>query len=304
MARLLILMIVAIALAGCGYRQTNQYEKGPAVGQGAAAEVRTVAVPTFINVSGVAGVEDGVTQAVRDAIASSKVVRLTDMQKADSAIEGRVVEVKLRSPATRPSSPSDIQRIRIQYYWRNLWTESRILDTQVADVPDYSRAGLAVAASIGGDQKTAGKTDKYPWHSLYREDVRTVAVPIFTNRTYVRGLEMQLTKAIGNYMESATPYKIVPREKAETILEGEIVAVSGTTISTDRVSALPQEEMVTVTVNFVWKDLRNGQILTQRKEFKQTTMYYPTLGEGLYVGTQLNAERLAMAIVQSLQAEW
>ena len=33
-------------------------------------------------------------------------------------------------------------------------------------------------------------------------------------------------------------------------------------------------------------------------------MYYPTLGEGAFVGKQSGVERLAVGIVQELQAEW
>jgi len=144
----------------------------------------------------------------------------------------------------------------------------------------------------------------YEWHSLYREDVRTVAVPIFTNKSFTRGIEFQLTKAIANYMESSTPYKIAPRDRADTILEGEIVSTRGVMVSADSQTALPQEMMVTVQVNFVWKDIRTGRILAERKGFEQSAMYYPTLGESAYVGKQSDVEKLAMAIVQELQADW
>lgn len=144
----------------------------------------------------------------------------------------------------------------------------------------------------------------YPWHSLYRQDIRTVAVPIFTNRTFSRGVEFSLTKAFISDLESTTPYKVIDRAKADTIFEAEIVSCQGAAISTDRNTALPQEELVTIGVNFIWKDLRSGKILVQRKDFQQATTYYPTLGEGSFVGKQTNVERLALAMVHELQAEW
>ena len=114
----------------------------------------------------------------------------------------------------------------------------------------------------------------------------------------------QLSKAIVNNMEAMTPYKVTDRETADTILEGEITSVTGAMVSPDRHTALPQEELITVNVNFIWKDLRSGKILAQRKGFQQSTTYYPTLGEGAYVGKQNNVEKLAVAIVQEMQAEW
>src|SRR4051812_2118332 len=61
----------------------------------------------------------------------------------------------------------------------------------------------------------------YEWRSLYREDVRTVAVPIFANKTFRRGVEFQLTQAIVVQLEAKSPYKVVARERADTVLEGE-----------------------------------------------------------------------------------
>ena len=144
----------------------------------------------------------------------------------------------------------------------------------------------------------------YVWHSLYREDIRTIAVPIFTNKDFHRGVEFQLTKALVNQIELQTPYKVVDRNRADTILEGEITTVRSSALSLDRHTELPQEQMLTVTVNFVWKDLHTGKILVDRKDFAQSTTYYPTLGESTYIGSQSNVEKLALAIVQQLQAPW
>lgn len=162
-----------------------------------------------------------------------------------------------------------------------------------------------IAAGCGYQQTNGDATQKgYVWHSLYREDIRTVAVPIFTNKDFHRGVEFQLTKAVVNQIELQTPYKVVDRNKADTILEGEITTVRSNVMSLDRTTALPQEQMLTVTVNFVWKDLKTGRIIVNRKDFSQSTTYYPTLGESSYIGTQSNVEKLALAIVQQLQAPW
>ena len=144
----------------------------------------------------------------------------------------------------------------------------------------------------------------YKWKSLYREDVRSVAVPIFTNKDFHRGVEFSLTKAIITQMESHTPYKVVDRDKADTILEGEITEVRTRTVSRDRDTAVPQEQLQSVTVNFIWKDLRTGKILKQKSGFEETKVLYPTLGEGQFTGTQLAVEHLALSIVQELQADW
>jgi hypothetical protein len=170
----------------------------------------------------------------------------------------------------------------------------------VAALLGMAMGGCGYTQSEGGGDTS----NSYRWRSLYREDVKSVAIDIFTSKEYVRGVEFALTKAIANQLEANTPYKIVPRERADTILEGQVISVSRDTISRDVQTAVPQEQLYVVSVDFVWKDLRNGRILVQRRNFEQTTTYYPTLGEGQFVGNQLAVEKLALGIVQEMQADW
>jgi hypothetical protein len=144
----------------------------------------------------------------------------------------------------------------------------------------------------------------YQWHGLYRDDVKTVAVPIFGNRTFVQGAEFKLTKAVIGDIEGQTPYKVVPKERADTVLECDIVNTRTVTLSNNHGSAVPMEQMFVFIVRFTWRDLRTGKILLKRDGFEQTSPYYPTLGEDQWVGQQLNIERLALAIVQEMQADW
>ena len=155
-----------------------------------------------------------------------------------------------------------------------------------------------------GYSADSSSSNGYHWDSLYRPGVRTVAVPIFANTDFTRGVEFRLTKAVVNELEARTPYKVSSKEKADTILEGEIVKVDVATISQDNQSSIPQEQIVAVVVNFIWKDLRSGKILVERRNFQAAATYYPTLGEDRFVGRQEATERLALAIVQELQSDW
>lgn len=160
-------------------------------------------------------------------------------------------------------------------------------------------AALAVLAGCGYQGGTG-----YSQSSLFRQDVRTVAVPIFTSKSFTRGVEFQLSKAIVEQIESTTPYKVVPADRADTLLEGHVVDIGLSTVSSDNRAAIPQEQLYKVVVNFTWKDLRSGKILVERRNFEQTSTFYPTLGEGRFVGSQQSTESLARGIVQELQADW
>ena len=179
-------------------------------------------------------------------------------------------------------------------------TRSSIIILATALLAAGACSGCGYGHSAGGPGSRSGG---YQWRSLYRDDVRTVAVPIFTNRSFRRGVEFSLSKAVVNQLEATTPYKVVPREFADTVLEGEILDVHLRTLSPGRV-ALPQEQLYIVRINFTWKDMRTGKILVERRRFEQSSTYFPTLGEGEFIGSQQNVERLALAIVQEMQADW
>jgi len=168
--------------------------------------------------------------------------------------------------------------------------------------------GAMLSMSVAGcSYRSAGEgvaPEGYRWRSLYRQDVQSIAVEIFTSKDFHQGVEFKLTRAVAQQVEASTPYKVLPRDRADTILEGELTSVHIDPISVDRHTSIPQEQLVTLRVNFIWKDLRTGRILAQRKGFEQATTYYPTLGEGEFVATQQAVERLALGIVQELQADW
>lgn len=163
---------------------------------------------------------------------------------------------------------------------------------------------LILTGCQGYHQAGNGTGEGYQWSSLYRQDIRTVAVPIFTNVDFSRGDELALTKAVIMQIEQRTPYKVVNREQADTILEGQITRVRKQTLSNNRQSGIPQEQLYTIRVDFTWKDLRTGKILVERRGFEQNATYYPTLGEGRSQAQLNTAEQLAIAIVQELEADW
>ncbi len=173
-------------------------------------------------------------------------------------------------------------------------------------VPMLATLSLAVCGC--GYNQSGGTENKleggYHWNSLYREDVQTVAVPVFASKDFRRGVEFKLTEAVIKQLEAHAPYKVVPKDRADTILEGQVTSVTASTIASDFRTNLPREQQLTVTVDFVWKDLRTGRILAQRKGLTQQAMYYPTLGEGASTGQLDAVERLALTIVQEMQADW
>ncbi|HEV8291369.1 MAG TPA: LptE family protein [Tepidisphaeraceae bacterium] len=164
-----------------------------------------------------------------------------------------------------------------------------------------SIAGCGYSQSGGENNKQQGG---YHWNSLYREDIQTVAVPIFSTKAYRRGIEFRLTEAVIKQLELHAPYKVVPKERADTILEGQVTSVKVGGLSRDFQTNQPREQEMVITVDLIWKDLRTGKILLQRHGLQQEGVFHPPLGEGEFTGGQQAIERFALAIVQEMQADW
>ncbi|MGD0541525.1 MAG: LptE family protein [Tepidisphaeraceae bacterium] len=156
----------------------------------------------------------------------------------------------------------------------------------------------------GCSSQSGGGEGGWHWGSVHRQDIHSVALPVFTTRDYHLGVEYQLSDALAKKIEEFTPYKVEPRERADTVLEGEIVGVTPATLTLDPFTATPQEQQYTIIVNFTWKDLRTGKVLVARRAFEQASTYFPYLGEGQYVASQSAVERLALGIVNEMEGPW
>ena len=161
--------------------------------------------------------------------------------------------------------------------------------------------GAAVWTLPGCGYTVAGGDDS---DELWRTGIATVAVPTFDTSTFRRYDEVRLTQALGQAIEARTPYRLAPEGRADTVLTGEIVAADLATLVRDRNNATPQEQLYVVAVDFMWKDLRTGEVLVSRRNFEASSPYYPYFGESEEAGSYAAAEDLAGAIVDQLVADW
>ena len=149
-------------------------------------------------------------------------------------------------------------------------------------------------------------TEGYTSMSVYRDDVRTVAVPIFENDTYVRDVEFDLTDALIKEIESRTPYKVVNRSRADTILIGRIREVDLDQLSKSRLTGLSEEVILSVTIDFRWQHQLTGKLLLDRGQFQGQGLFVPSQpsGEPIELGQFAAVQQLARDIVNEMQAPW
>ena len=146
----------------------------------------------------------------------------------------------------------------------------------------------------------------YSTTQLFPKKFESVAIAIFHNNTFYRSLEFDLTEAIVKQIELETPYAIVPRGTAQTLLEGTIVKAQQHRLSRQRVGGVPQELEFQLVVDFQWKDLQTGKLIRDRKGLMRVGRYIPTapLREPLAVAQHQASQSMAEAVISVMRADW
>ena len=160
--------------------------------------------------------------------------------------------------------------------------------------------GLCVLAGL------CGCVDGYTTSGVYREDVRTIAIPVFENETFAHGLEVELTDALIKEIHASTPWRVASSAGANTRLSGRIESADLRRLTTNNASGLVQEMAVQLTVSFEWRDLRTDEILVTRRGFSAAETFVPALGarERLETGQRAAVDQMAREIVGQLRSSW
>ena len=99
--------------------------------------------------------------------------------------------------------------------------------------------------------------------------IKTVAVPIFKNRTEAPGLENTITSAVISAFSNGGRLRVVPVEQADSILEGEIVGYQIDGAGFDRNQNV-QAYHLRVVLNVTFRDVRQNKMLWQENGLAQT----------------------------------
>ena len=144
----------------------------------------------------------------------------------------------------------------------------------------------------------------YSSDTLFRTDVKTVHVQMFETREFRRDLEFMLTEAVKKRIATDTPYRVAPREKADTILKGEVLEERQAAFAPGFRTRQPRDKQMTLVVRMEWKDVRSGRVLADRPLLLQAVDYLPPAGETEKAAQQKGIDRLAARIVAQMDNEW
>lgn len=139
---------------------------------------------------------------------------------------------------------------------------------------------------------------------LYRNDVASVYIDMFESREFRRDLEFLITEALKKRISTDTPYRLVSREEADTVLKGEVLEERQAAFAPDFRTRIPRDKQLTMVVRMNWKDQRSGKILLDQDFQLQSVDYLPPAGESEGYAQQKAMDRLAARIVSRMYADW
>ncbi len=126
-----------------------------------------------------------------------------------------------------------------------------------------TRRGAALAlvlATLGG----CG----YSLRGTLPEHVKTVAVPVFANKTSEPAVENFLTQAVVQAFSTNGRLRVVKPEEADAILEGEVVGYEIQAVAFDPRASIRQYRLV-VTMNLRFRDVRRKTLLFEQARFQE-----------------------------------
>jgi hypothetical protein len=161
---------------------------------------------------------------------------------------------------------------------------------------------LAVAASLLAG--CAGSTG-FSNASLFPDDVSSVYLEMFDNRSFRRGLEYTLTDALAKRIEAETPYKIVSsRDRADSVISGQLVTVGEGILTLEREIGRPLEKEVVLTAVVNWKNLKTGRLMINSETVTAAASYSQFQNQDFTYAATVAANKLAQDIVQLMEDPW
>lgn len=164
----------------------------------------------------------------------------------------------------------------------------RVVGGTVPRVAGWLALGAALVAAGGCG---------YSFRGNLPERIRTVAVPVFLNKTQEPAVENVITAAVVNAFASGGRLKVVPLDQADAILEGEIVGYQVIALAFDR-DATAQQYRLLVTLNVQFRDVKGGEMLWRQDGVQQHADFRAAVqagGGGTTIGREEGAVREAAA---------
>ena len=135
------------------------------------------------------------------------------------------------------------------------------------------------------------------------ENVRTVSVSVFTNKTLYRDVDFDLTDEVGREINALTFYTLASPEEADAVLEGEVSDYA------EKPEAIDENEVVTTwrlvgSATYKLVDNRTGETLAGPQTSRWSEVYPVRTGRTLAEVRKETFRKLAQKIVEQVFMPW
>ena len=162
--------------------------------------------------------------------------------------------------------------------------------------------GVIIVGSLG---LCGCSAEEYCSESLFSEDIESVYVEMFDNQTFIRDVEYKLTEVLAKQIEASTPYKIISdRNRADTVISGQISSIGNSVLSLDRETGRTIERERTIVAVVSWKNLKTGELLIDHESVSAAASYSVWQSQGEDYSSTLAANNLAKRIVERMEKQW
>jgi len=132
----------------------------------------------------------------------------------------------------------------------------------------------------------------YSFRGNLPDHIKTVAVPVFTNKTSEPAVENFLTSAVVEAFASNGRLRVVKPEDADAILDGEVVGYSVQSIAFDNQANVRQYRLM-VTMNLRLRDVRRSSILFEQQSLREKADFLVQGAVSQTIGVEEGAVRSA-----------
>jgi outer membrane lipopolysaccharide assembly protein LptE/RlpB len=151
---------------------------------------------------------------------------------------------------------------------------------------------LAAFLLSGCGYRLRGKETNLP------PEIRSVAIPIFANRTDQTGAETDVTRALAEKFISARRLPVATQNSADAILTGKVISFVTTPVAVTSSTQVSQEYRATLTVEFTFQGVKDGKVLY--REQMNDWRNYPVVSD---LNTTEQNKREAIRAISALLAE-
>lgn len=175
----------------------------------------------------------------------------------------------------------------------------------------WHTCGIAITLLIGVVSVPGCLGYRFGNAGLYRNDIRTIHVPVVRSDSFRPELGVLITEALQKEIEKRTPYKLSQSATADSVLKVRLTN-DAKRVKSEVITDEPRLLETVVNVELSWTDRRGMNLIETQfmppgevsHYFSERTDFVPEAGQSIATSFQRAAERLADHIVDQMEARW